>query len=76
MQSGLQLLIKKAFLIFNEIKGIRWTYFNVPSGYHSDTNVYSEEIKFADVTLKGQAHYEDIRTNTDKQNKKTKKRYL
>lgn len=61
---------KESISDIHEIKGIRWTYFNVPSGYHSDTNVYSEEIKFADVTLKGQAHYEDIRTNTDKQNKK------
>ena len=55
--------------VIHKIKGIRWTYFNVPSGYHSTTSVYSGTIEFADVSLKGQAHYEDVRTDAQKQNK-------
>lgn len=50
------------------IKGIRWTYFNVPAGYPQENSVYKKEITFDPVTLDGEARYEDIRTD------KTKKR--
>lgn len=45
------------------IKGIRWTYFNVPAGYPKTDSVYKDEITFDDVVLDGEARYEDIRTN-------------
>lgn len=57
------------------IKGIRWTYFNVPSGYHNDASVYSDKIDFDDVTLIGEGRYEDLRTEKDKSDKKKRADY-
>ena len=48
-----------------QITAIRWTYFDVYSGYEVSGSPYKDIIEFDNVVLTGEGRYEDIRQDTD-----------